>query len=49
LDPALFYLHTDGKLNGFICCHVGDFLHAENEQFDAIMDKFRLRFFAGKI
>jgi len=49
LDPALFYMHTDGKLNGFICCHVDDFLHAGNEQFDAIMDKFRLRFCAGKI
>jgi hypothetical protein len=24
LDPALFYLHTDGKLNGSICCHVDD-------------------------
>jgi hypothetical protein len=49
LDPALFYLYTDGKLNEFICCHVDDFLHAENEQFDAIMDKLRLRFVAGKI
>ena len=45
LDPALFYLYTDGKLNEFICCHVDDFLHAGNEQFDAIMDKFRLCFF----
>jgi hypothetical protein len=30
LDPAL-------KLNGFNCCHVDEFLHAGNEQFDAII------------
>jgi hypothetical protein len=37
----IFGYDTDGKFNGSICCHVDDFLHAGNEQFDAIMDKFR--------
>ena len=26
LDPAIFYVHKDGKLRGIICCHVDDFL-----------------------
>jgi len=49
LDPAMFSLQSDGKLNGIICCHVDDFLHAGNEQFEKLMSKLRERFLAGKV
>ena len=25
MDPAMFFLRTDGTLSGVICCHVDDF------------------------
>ena len=49
LDPAVFMLHRDGKLSGVVCCHVDDFLHAGDEQFDALMKNLRQRFSAGKV
>ncbi|XP_053390667.1 uncharacterized protein LOC128553511 [Mercenaria mercenaria] len=29
MDPAMFSLHTNGKLNGIVCCHVDDFCMLE--------------------
>ena len=49
IDPAMFFVHKDGKLSGMICCHVDDFLHAGNEYFEEIMISLRKRFVAGKI
>ena len=49
IDPAMFFVHKDGKLSGIICCHVDDFLHAGNEFFEEIMISLRKRFVAGKI
>ena len=49
LDPALFYVHKDNRLRGIICCHVDDFLHAGDELFEALMEKLRGRFSAGKV
>ena len=49
LDPAVFLLHTDKKLNGIICCHVDDFFHAGDAKFKEIMQKLQSRFVAGKI
>ena len=49
IDPAMFFVHKDGKLSGTICCHVDDFLHADNEYFEGIMVSLQKRFVAGKI
>ena len=49
LDPAMFYLKKNGQLNGIICCHVDDFLHAGDEHLDSVMSKLRKRFSAGKV
>ncbi|CAG2239162.1 unnamed protein product [Mytilus edulis] len=49
LDPALFILTVKGSLQGIFCCHVDDFLHAGNEEFEKLMEKLRKRFIAGKI
>lgn len=49
LEPALFYL-KDGKLRGVVCCHVDDFLHAGDIQFENdVIAKLTRRFLAGKI
>lgn len=40
LDPTVFVLQTHG-LNGIICCHVDDFLHAGNKALDKIMKHLR--------
>lgn len=49
MDPAMFFLHTNGKLSGIICCHVDDFLHAGNECLERIMASLLKRFVAGKV
>ena len=49
LDPAMFYLKKNGQLNGIICCHVDDFLHAGDEHLDSVMSKLRKHFSAGKV
>ena len=50
LDPAIFFYHQDNKLCGVLTCHVHDFLHAGNAQFeDNIMTPLRSRFLAGKL
>ena len=50
LDPAIFFYHQDNKLCGVLACHVDDFLHAGNAQFeDNIMTPLRSRFLAGKL
>ena len=49
LDPAMFFLHNDGKLNGIISCHVDDFLHAGDESLEKIMVNLRKRFVEGKV
>jgi len=49
IDPAMFFLHKDGRLRGIICCHVDDFLHAGDELLENIMKSLRKRFVAGKI
>ncbi|CAG2236079.1 unnamed protein product [Mytilus edulis] len=48
LDPAVFVKHTDQRLSGIICCHVDDFLHSGDENFEEVMRKLRTRFVAGK-
>ena len=48
-DPALFYLQREGKLVGMMVCHIDDFLHAGEEEFDIVMAKLRERFLAGKL
>ena len=50
LDPAIFFYHQENKLCGVLACHVDDFLHAGNAQFeDNIMKPLRTRFLAGKL
>ena len=49
IDPAMLFVHKDGKLSGMICCQVDDFLHAGNDYFEEIMISLRKRFVAGKI
>lgn len=49
LDPALFYMKKDGQLKGIIACHIDDFLHAGDEEFDECMTKMRKQFLAGKL
>jgi hypothetical protein len=34
LDPAVFTLMKEKLDIGIICCHVDDFLHAGNEEFE---------------
>ena len=34
LDPAIFCYYQDNKLCGTLACHVEDFLHAANSQFE---------------
>ena len=49
LDPALFYFNQDNVVQGLFACHVDDFLHAGNEEFDnQINTKLKSRFKAGK-
>ena len=49
LDPAIFFYHQDNKLCGVLACHVHDFLHAGNAQFeDNIMTPLQSRFLAGE-
>ena len=49
LDPAMFIMTVKGSVHGIFCCHVDDFLHAGNEEFEKLMEKLRKRFIAGKI
>ena len=49
LDPAIFYVHKDGKLRGIICCHVDDFLHAGDPYFETLVKKLRQRIYSGKV
>ncbi|CAC5412669.1 unnamed protein product [Mytilus coruscus] len=49
LDPALFILTVKGSVQGIFCCHVDEFLHAGNEEFEKLMEKLRKRFIPGKI
>ena len=50
LDPALFYLITDGQLRGVMVCHIDDFIHAGDFVFgEEMMSKLRSRFLAGKL
>ena len=49
LDPAMFFLHKEGKLSGIICCHVDDFLHAGDKYLEHLMVNLRKRFVAGKV
>ena len=49
LDPAVLYIQGNKKLKGMICCHVDDFLHAGDQNFEKLMGKLRERFSAGKI
>ena len=49
LDPAVFYYKADGSLQGFIVCHVDDFLHAGNAKFERdIIKPLHQRFHAGR-
>ncbi|CAC5360729.1 unnamed protein product [Mytilus coruscus] len=45
----MFILTVKGSVQGIFCCHVDDFLHAGNEEFEKLMEKLRKRFIAGKI
>ena len=49
LDPAVFYLQERKKLEGIICCHVDDFLHAGDLRFEKLMERLRARFSAGRV
>ena len=50
LDPAMLIFLVNEKLQGLVCCHVDDFLHAGSELFDCmIMHKLTKRFVAGKL
>ena len=50
LDPSVFYKRQDNKIIGVLACHIDDFLHAGNEDFDDdVMKKLCSRFLAGKI
>lgn len=49
LDPAMFTLMHGKSIEGVICCHVDDFLHAGSDVFESMMEKLRNRFLAGKI
>ena len=50
LDPALFFYRVKGKLIGLICCHIDDFLHAGECEFDRqVMENLTERFLAGKV
>lgn len=50
VDPALFMLKRDGKLEGCLITHIDDFMYTGNSCFETIlMDKVRQRFVAGKM
>ena len=49
LDPAVFYYKLNDSLQGFIVCHVDDFLHAGNNRFETdIIKPLHQRFHAGR-
>ena len=49
LDPALFYWHREGKLEGLFLMHVDDFLWAGSDQFkEDVISPLRLKFHFGK-
>jgi len=49
-DPAVFTLRKDGRLLGVVGCHIDDFLHTGDTEFDClVMDKLRERFLAGRV
>ena len=49
LDLAVFYYKADDSLQGFIVCHVDDFLHAGNTRFETdIIKPLHQRFHAGR-
>ena len=37
----MFFLHKGNKLNGIVCCHVDNFFHAGEENFENIMNSLR--------
>ena len=50
LEPALFYFKKNGELKGMMACHIDDFLHAGDEDFESTcMKPLRHRFLAGKL
>jgi hypothetical protein len=49
IDPAMFFLHTEDKLNGIFCCHVDDFLHDGDECLEKVLTQLRKRFVAGTV
>ena len=50
LDPAILYFKKDNDIQGIICCHVDDFLHAGTKDFEqSVIDTLRSRFTPGKI
>ena len=48
MDPAMFFLHTNGKLSGIICCHVDDFLHAGDECLERVMTSLQKKICSWK-
>jgi transposase InsO family protein len=49
LDPALFMLKKSGTLVGLLVCHIDDFLHSGEMEFDKVLDALRRRFIAGRL
>ena len=49
LDPAVFFVQTNNRLQGMISCHVDDFLHVGDEVFDQMIEELRKRFSAGNV
>ena len=45
----MFYQIKNGQVNGIICFHVDDFLHAGDELLDSVMSKLRKRFSTRKV
>ena len=49
LDPALFYWHQEGKLEGLFLMHVDDFLWAGSDRFkEDVISLLRFKFHFGK-
>lgn len=49
MDPALFTKENGNILVGIVCCHVDDFLHAGEMEFQDLLHRLKQRFQAGKV
>nr|XP_034319149.1 uncharacterized protein LOC109620710 [Crassostrea gigas] len=49
MDPAVFTKQSGKRLTGIVCCHVDDFLHAGEVEFEVLLCKLKQRYLAGKV